>query len=352
MVDEQENEQEVAAELAKPEDITGYVEEREQEAADALPPEDEADAAIRAHPATQQAKKASRYERLKRARDQYRQESEEKDRRIAELEGAQSDDFDSDDLAPEEVLARAQGDGTGDAPSADHSLQRAHKVHGKAYEDAYNTLIDYLTRTKDQAAYQRIARSPDVGEELMRWHEEYLQNPAYEAEAEQGGEQLSQELQHGLQAVEAQAHNEYLARRQGELNVRCQAFAAQVPDFFETCQSVEGVHNIPPVMADLIQSSPVGPQIAYHLAKDFWSENSQGLLDHCETLANDPIAQARLVGAWEHAVQSGGPSRPRPTQAPPPLAPVRGGASAPRDLHTLASKGDDAGDYIRARRGA
>jgi hypothetical protein len=41
----------------------------------------------------------------------------------------------------------------------------------------------------------------------------------------------------------------------------------------------------------------------------------------------------------------------RATKAPPPLAPVRGGASAPRDLATLAAK-DNAEDYIRARRSA
>jgi hypothetical protein len=39
----------------------------------------------------------------------------------------------------------------------------------------------------------------------------------------------------------------------------------------------------------------------------------------------------------------------RATKAPPPLAPVRGGANAPRDLHALASK-DDASEYIASRR--
>ena len=74
--DEDAPEAEVTAELAKPEDISAFVEERqEQEAEDA--PSDETDALAREvrdrHP---ELKKASRYERLKKTRDQYKQEAE------------------------------------------------------------------------------------------------------------------------------------------------------------------------------------------------------------------------------------------------------------------------------------
>ena len=75
------NEAEATAELAKPEDVTAYVEQRQEEEADARPLEDETAAIAREmrdkHPELKEAKKASRYERLKRARDQYKAEAEE-----------------------------------------------------------------------------------------------------------------------------------------------------------------------------------------------------------------------------------------------------------------------------------
>ena len=75
--DEDAPEAEVTAELAKPEDISAFVEERQEQEAEDTPPSDETDALAREvrdrHP---ELKKASRYERLKKARDQYKQEAE------------------------------------------------------------------------------------------------------------------------------------------------------------------------------------------------------------------------------------------------------------------------------------
>jgi hypothetical protein len=39
----------------------------------------------------------------------------------------------------------------------------------------------------------------------------------------------------------------------------------------------------------------------------------------------------------------------RTTQAPPPIRPPRGGTNPPRDIHGLASKGEDVSDYIKLR---
>jgi hypothetical protein len=54
------NETEITAELAKPEDVSLYVEQREEEEADSRPPEDETDIAIRElrekHPELKEAK--------------------------------------------------------------------------------------------------------------------------------------------------------------------------------------------------------------------------------------------------------------------------------------------------------
>jgi hypothetical protein len=90
MTTENTQETELTAELAKPEDISEYVEERQEQIAQDRPPEDEIDATVRElrekHPELKEAKKASRYERLKRARDQYKAESEERGRRLAQYE--------------------------------------------------------------------------------------------------------------------------------------------------------------------------------------------------------------------------------------------------------------------------
>jgi len=65
------------------------------------------------------------------------------------------------------------------------------------------------------------------------------------------------------------------------------------------------------------------------------------------------MQQAQAFGRFEAAFErlNGAPAPARVTQAPPPMRPVKGGANAPRDIHSLA-KSDDASDYIRARRAA
>jgi hypothetical protein len=76
--------------------------------------------------------------------------------------------------------------------------------------------------------------------------------------------------------------------------------------------------------------SPYGPQMAYALAKDAWHEQGQGILAHFESLAVDPIAQAREFGRMEEAFRSAdrarrsAPNIPqrRATSAPPPMRPV------------------------------
>jgi hypothetical protein len=145
-----------------------------------------------------------------------------------------------------------------------------------------------------------------------------------------------------------------LLRAAPEFKVRAEAFAARKPDYFETIKSVEGLdEGISPHMIELIRQSPLGPEIAYLMAKDMWEPNSHGLIDRAIDIANDPIAQARMVGALEQVIfvsKSGGSApMPRATKAPPPLTPVRGGANAPRDIHSLA-KADNVDDYIAARR--
>jgi hypothetical protein len=146
-------------------------------------------------------------------------------------------------------------------------------------------------------------------------------------------------------------------RTQVELDLRVQAFAQHVPDFYEVLGSVEGVDEIPGPMLELIKRSPFAPEITYTFAKDMWDPNSRDLFEHARSLQHDPIAQAKMIGQMEQAIMSGrnagtwpgGPAQPARATKAPPLSQVRGGAGAPRDLHALA-KSDSADDYIRARR--
>jgi hypothetical protein len=354
MTTENTQETELTAELAKPEDISEYVEERQEQIAQDRPPEDEIDATVRElrekHPELKEAKKASRYERLKRARDQYKAESEERGRRLAQYE-----------TQPEQYEAEMPGQqpqheaSTPEAAHIERSLESARHIHGEGFDKAYHAFVNHMQRTRDAAAYQRVMQSPDIGEALVQWHNE-MGNPIpegnLEAEIEQGRQQ--QEFQQQLAARDEEI------RVQTEAKLRVEAFAAQCPDFFETMQSVDGLDDgLSPLMLDLIRHSQFGPEIAYHMARDFWEPNSLGILENAKAIAGNPIAEARMIGQMEQALMTrrgmiphgGMVPAPRATKAPPPLSPVRGGANAPKDIHSLA-RSDDASDYIRARRSA
>jgi hypothetical protein len=348
MTDTQENtpnEQEATAELAKPEDVTAYVEERQEQEAQDAPPADEVDAIAREHPEFKEAKKASRYERLKRARDQYKAEAEELRQKLGQSAEPEAYSETAPDSSWKETAANV------DTAKLESSLESAQHMHGDGFHNAYQAFIEHVARTQDQAAYQRVMTSADPGAELVAWHNE-AGNPTASPEAlevarQQGREQ--QDFQTQLAARDEEI------RVQTEVNLRVESFAAQNPDFHQAIEEsafmYEGVNA--PVFNDLVRRSPLAPEIAYLMAKDVFSDNSMGILEQVQGAENDPIAQARLVGALEQVVyvsrKGGSAPMPRTTKAPPPLSPVRGGAGAPRDLHSLA-KSDSADDYIRARR--
>jgi hypothetical protein len=228
-------------------------------------------------------------------------------------------------------------------PELTHSLETAQKTYGPAFNQAYAAFVDHVSATRDMDAYNRVMNSAHPGEELVRWHAE---NP-YAAAVQEGRE--------SQQARSAQMEHDDRIRVQTEFNVRAQQLAAQTPDYQETISSVDGMYDwqAMPVLTQYITRSPVGPEIEYLMAKDMWSPNSLGIFEQVQAAADNPIEQARRVGALEQVIflqrQHQSSMMQRATKAPPPLAPVRGGANAPRDLHTLASK-DDASDYINSRR--
>jgi hypothetical protein len=344
-------EAEVTAELAKPTDISEYVAERTEQAEADRPPEDEVDVATKQlqdkYPELKEAKKASRYERLKRARDQYKAETDAKQQRIDELEQK----YERGEHHEAETAPSSQSDG--DTARLESSLESAKLLYGGAFDQAYQAFVEHCQKTGDKAAYEQVMSAGDVGQALVQWHDQ-MGNPspspeAYEAAIQQGRQE--QDFQQQLAARDEQI------RAQAELSLRIETFAAQNPDFHQAIDEAafmyEGVNA--PVFQDLVRRSPLAPEILYLLSKDVFSDNSLGILEQVQGAANDPIAQARLVGALEQVIyvsrKGGSAPLPRATKAPPPLSQVRGGANPPRDLHSLA-KSDSADDYIRARRSA
>ena len=106
------------------------------------------------------------------------------------------------------------------------------------------------------------------------------------------------------------------------------------------------------VLTGHFMASPIGPQMM---------EALEGQGDVIKYLASLPPAiRAKEMGKLEGYVaaqlingqQNAAPPEPEPrrvTQAPPPIRPVRGGASPPKDLHGLAMR-DNVKDYVETRR--
>jgi hypothetical protein len=332
-------EAEVTAELAVPEKIDAYVEERQEQIKEDLPPEDETDALAREvrdkHP---ELKKASRSERRRRAREALERENADLRQRVQAPSEA--------DPVPGDRPINT------DTGALANSLQLADDKHGnEKFSAAWNAFVTHVESTGDQAAYNKVMTADDVGEAIVEWHAQggasqapQAQDDPYQAALEQGRQDTN--FQAALAEREAQIRVETAAQ------FRAQEFAKHVPDFHEALAGVDGLDTVPAPMLDMIHRSEFGPAIAYMLAKDCWE--GQGVLLQLAELDGNPIAQAQLVGRLEQIAQnrmnrSASPQRTA-TRAPAPLAPVKGGASPPKDLQALA-KDDDVSSYVRARRG-
>lgn len=54
----------------------------------------------------------------------------------------------------------------------ENSLRFAHYSHKEKFDEAYNAFTDYVSRSRDQATYQRVMASSDPGEALVQWHKD------------------------------------------------------------------------------------------------------------------------------------------------------------------------------------
>jgi hypothetical protein len=343
---------EATAELAKLDDASLYIEER-QEQEDVERVESEAETEVRKLneklPELKDARKMSRSQRRKFGKERLKAENEELRQKL----GQSAEPREETQGAEQSEASEPQAPANADIAKLESSLESSRHMYGPAFDAAYEAFVEHCHRTRDKAAYESVMNAGDVGQALVEWHNQQG-NPtaspeAIEAARQQGREQ--QDFQTQLAARDEQI------RVQAELNLRIENFAAQNPDFHQAMEEssfmYEGVNA--PVFNELVRRSPLAPEIAYLMAKDVFSDNSLGILEQVQGAENDPIQQARLVGALEQVIyvsrKGGSAPMPRATKAPPPLSQVRGGANAPRDLHTLA-KSESADDYIRARRSA
>ena len=129
------------------------------------------------HPELKEAKKASRYERLKRARDQYKAEAEELRPRL----GQSAEQRESYSETDSDTWHQSQGRRRRSAP-LERSLEAAQHMHGDAFDKAYEAFVEYAHETRDKAAYERVMQSADPGAELVQWWNEQG-NPSPSPEA-------------------------------------------------------------------------------------------------------------------------------------------------------------------------
>jgi hypothetical protein len=92
---------------------------------------------------------------------------------------------------------------------------------------------------------------------------------------------------------------------------------------------------VTPVMGDLIKTSDVGADVAYHLG--------QNRALAAQIAKMNPLDAARAIGRIEASLQQ--PKARTETNAPPPISPVRGSASAPLNPDKMSMQ-----DYVAARR--
>jgi hypothetical protein len=123
---------------------------------------------------------------------------------------------------------------------------------------------------------------------------------------------------------------------------RAEKLRAKHADFDEALEEIEDVQFTKSFQAALVESE-IGPEIAYHLAKNRAEAERLGKLS-----IDNPIAAIRELGKLEAKLApSPAPAKPRISNAPEPPTPLqRGGKGAPRPLAEVT----DFAEYERRRK--
>lgn len=195
--------------------------------------------------------------------------------------------------------------------------------------------LEAKLRERQERQPDPLAARPKM--EDFQDYEAYLEALA-DWKAEEKAQRLREELKGEYEKSKAKAESD---RRMEAFRAAESKFRATVTDYDEAIQDAQDT-PMTQVMFDVILESEVGPNILYYLAKN---------PDEAERIAHlSPARQAAEIGKLEDklAQQLKDPQKPKASNAPPPVNPVRarGSASTPRlDDPNLSME-----EYSRLRR--
>lgn len=195
--------------------------------------------------------------------------------------------------------------------------------------------LEAKLRERQERQPDPLAARPKM--EDFQDYEAYLEALA-DWKAEEKAQRLREELKAESEKTRAKTEAD---RRMEAFRAAESKFRATVTDYDEAIQDAQDT-PMTQVMFDVILESEVGPNLLYHLAKN---------PDEAERIAHlSPARQAAEIGKLEDklAQQLKDPQKPKASNAPPPVNPVRarGSASTPRlDDPNLSME-----EYSRLRR--
>ncbi len=155
---------------------------------------------------------------------------------------------------------------------------------------------------------------------------------AYEAALEQWSDARTEwntqaQLKDIRQRQEQEREQQEVRQKLATVQARAEAFAAATPDYAATVRPYLGYADASPVLAEYLGDSEAAPRVFYELCK------------RPEVLK--AVLQAPPVQAFRHLIdleaRLTAPPPPKPaTQAPPPISPVGGNATADKDPNHMS----------------
>lgn len=228
----------------------------------------------------------------------------------------------------------------------------------KSFRDqAYETIVrsehvsteDFVDETRDREAEER--GDPEVNSPLRKQRRAERYQRALEAASKAGDSNLMQEAgrtpahqegSEGPQAADAEEHwnrEREAIYHAAQHHLRAAEFSRVQPDYHEMISSVLTVYQPAEHIAGALVKSPVGPQLAYELAKAPEAVEMLNQLPEAEAMRRLAVAEGALMER-ARSQQEGGPGevqrlaerqRRATTKAPPPMKTPRGGADPHKD---------------------
>ena len=227
--------------------------------------------------------------------------------------------------------AEQQGDDDADKPKKRSTSDRyRRKISAQA------GVIERLSSELDALKSKPTDDAPKVTDYAQgEWDPAFIADTA----AHKAAQKISSKLDERDQRSKAEQINAAKSEAAEDFMERADGLRPQIPDFDDAfAKFAQSGGQFAPHVIEEIHASENGPMLAYHLAKN------PSLAIELNSLS--PRDVAREIGRLEAKVSL--PQPKKQTQAPAPLAALKGGAAPATDLHKLA-KSHDASAYIAAR---